>query len=344
MKKILICSWLAGELFTNKSAGGSEYRSYLLFNEINKFHRYNISFIVKGPKEENRKINGVNVNFCKNNLFSATSTFNNKIISQDVFAGFAINRIMPWFYALAKLNNKKTIYFLTCDADVGIGLENVPQYYKYLPKVIFLLTDTFIAQNKTQYDILKDKYKNKQIYLLKNPCKIKPVKYKDGQYILWVGRNDKTKGIDILKKVILKNPEKKFKIIGITENELSIKNSKNLEVLGRIDQKNINKYYFDCSFLINTSKIEGFPNIFLQSFSNKKPIISYRTNPDDFFEKSHGGFCANGDINQFQKYIDQFYKNKFEIKKKGINGYNYIKKEHNIKKISKELREILNKI
>jgi len=341
-KKILVCSWLSGKLFIDKSSGGSENRAYLLFNEISRYSRYKVSFFVNGNCRK-RRINKMNVIFCSNNILKIAGEFLRLIKKQDHVCIFAINRLTPLFIFLAKLNNKKIVYFLTCDADVGVGLENVPSYYKWIPKLTFSEVDVFIAQTEFQYNILKERYKNKKIYLLKNPVIINPNDQVIGKEILWVGRNDNTKGTDILQKIIIENPDKKFKIIGINKKDLSF-NFENVNQLGRINQKEMYEHYKISKFIISTSKIEGFPNVFLQAFANNKPIVSYIVNPDNFLEKSRGGFCANGDLKDFQKYVDKLYNSKKKIKEMGNNGYNYIKKEHELKNISKQLIKILDEL
>lgn len=335
-KSVLVCSWLAGNLFNNKSAGGSEQRAVMLFNNLNN---KDITFFVKG-NEKNKKINNINVCFCSNNIFKIIKRYLNLIKKTDIVCIFAINRLFTVFVLFAKLYKKKIIYFLTCDADIGEGLNFVPNYYKWHPKLFFPFIDVFVAQTEYQQNILQKKYKNKKIFLLKNPVIINPVKYIEGNYILWVGRHDKIKGIDLLKKIILNNPEKNFKIVGINKSDLNF-NYKNVIQVGRVNQTEINKYYIQSKFVINTSEIEGFTNVFLQSFANKKPIVSYKINPDNFLEKSDGGICANGDLIVFQEAINDLYYSEIKLRDMGQKGCDYIKKNHDIKVISKQFNKIM---
>lgn len=329
-QKILIVCPQIGKILEGKPAGGAEKQTYLLFNKFK-----NVKFLVSSKKE----IQG-NYICIKNPLF-ALDKINFAIKNSDVIVFLALSKFSYFYFWLAKFYNKKIIYFVRSNADVGLYLKESSNYYSWVPKLAFPVVDIFICQTSLQLKNLK-KY-NQPKYIIPNPIIMnKEVTYKNNNFILWVGRNHKVKGIDILEKIIRDLSNINFKIIGINKSEIDLKH-KNAEILGRIDTRAINKYFNEASIYINTSYTEGYPNAVLESFNNKTPVITYNTDPDSLLKKSKGGMCAYRDIGKFINIINKLYSDKKTIKKMGCAGYNYIKKNNGHKMIIKKIEKIFEK-
>ena len=307
IKKILVVTQGIEKVFLGKPMGGLEYRSYLLFKDYN-----NVNFLSTGYNSTNVKVIS-----SKNKILGFFNDF--KILNYDAVCFFSFSRKTVFQILLAKMFNKKIIYFVCSNGEVGLNLNYVNSYYKWVPKVIFPFVDLFITQTDVQRKEIQKKYK-KECQVIPNPVVINNnTKYKNNHFILWVGRNHPIKGTDILCETVSQLTNIKFKLIGI--NKLDIKvNSKNAEVLGRINIPEMDEYYNSATILINTSYSEGYPNSFLQSLANKTPIISYSANPDNFLERSGGGYSARGNKAEFISKIRELYDNEAELKRMSQSG------------------------
>lgn len=327
-QKILIVCPQIGKLLEGKPAGGAEGIAFSIFKDYK-----NCSFLVS--------LKNIPVNISKHKyvFIKNTKTDFIKIISAiknaDVVVFFALSRFSPIYFYLAKLYNKKIVYFISSNADVGLFLKESSFYYRYVPKLVFPIVDLFICQTELQESILK-KY-NKTTHIIPNPTEVKKINYENNDYVLWVGRNHKVKGIDILEKTIEQLPNINFKIIGISDKE--IRSSKNVEILGRIDPNKISLYFNSASIYINTSYSEGYSNTILEAFANKTSVITYSANPDNLLEKSNGGYCANGNFPKFINLINENYYKKEKLKKMGNSGYRFIKKNNDLKIIKKKIEK-----
>jgi glycosyltransferase involved in cell wall biosynthesis len=147
--------------------------------------------------------------------------------------------------------------------------------------------DKYINLHITVTDYLKNllvkKYNN-------NPKKIKAIhngidvsafnenKKVKNKKIAWVGRMSPEKHPEIILKIAKAMPEYDFKVIGggdMLEEVLSVSrdiNLKNIDIVG--EKNNINKELSECSILIMTSEIEGFPIALLEAGAKGLPVIA----------------------------------------------------------------------
>src|SRR5690606_38278059 len=123
------------------------------------------------------------------------------------------------------------------------------------------------------------------------------------KHIVWVANIRPIKGFDILAEVIsqLKGFNIKFDTIGDVQDtayaQPILDKIKNESIVTHYTGKNnvfVNKFIEDEAFLvINTSKSEGFSNVFIQSWLRGVPVISLNSNPDSLFDtnKEFGIYC-----------------------------------------------------
>jgi len=97
--------------------------------------------------------------------------------------------------------------------------------------------------------------------------------------LLFVGRYDRQKGLDILLDVMGKNPELqqliRLYVIGdsvLEKNEWIF--PENVVRLGWVDNAEIDHYYEQCDAIIMPSRWEGLPLVALEAMKNHKPVIA----------------------------------------------------------------------
>jgi glycosyltransferase involved in cell wall biosynthesis len=97
--------------------------------------------------------------------------------------------------------------------------------------------------------------------------------------LLFVGRYDRQKGLDILLDVMGKYPELqqliRLYVIGdsvLEKNEWNF--PENVVRLGWVDNAEIDHYYEQCDAIIMPSRWEGLPLVALEAMKNRKPVIA----------------------------------------------------------------------
>jgi glycosyltransferase involved in cell wall biosynthesis len=83
----------------------------------------------------------------------------------------------------------------------------------------------------------------------------------------------------------------------------------NVVLKGRLNHKDTIQLIANAKALINTSNMEGFPNIFLEAWASGVPVISLNVNPGNIFHKNRLGIYCDGDLNKMKRSIESFEEN-----------------------------------
>ncbi|MGC5775697.1 glycosyltransferase [Paenibacillus pabuli] len=134
------------------------------------------------------------------------------------------------------------------------------------------------AKSRFVYSGLRD-HKNDQRQELSPPVIRGDVEQASAIQLLFVGRYDRQKGLDLLLDVFGKYPELQQKIrlyvIGdsvLEKNEWNF--PENVVRLGWVNNAEIDHYYEQCDAIIMPSRWEGLPLVALEAMKNRKPVIA----------------------------------------------------------------------
>jgi len=143
--------------------------------------------------------------------------------------------------------------------------------------------------------------------------------------ILWIGRDDPVKNIALLFEIANELKEDKFYIVGLDRKE----NMGNIEFCGRVPHSAIYSYYQNSDLLISTSKTEGLPNVILEAFKYKLPVVSslyFKDLTDSIF---YGGLEKDKLIEQ----INLIRSNKIEANKKIQKAIAFLNNKYTAEKV-----------
>jgi glycosyltransferase involved in cell wall biosynthesis len=360
MKKICIISPSAYPLFNKKCDavhGGAEVDSYLLAKEISQDENFEISFIVKNFGQAKRetfdrvKVYSVYKNY-KHKIYSILNLiFRMKEINADYYFQESASGGTGIIALFCKLFNKKFIYRIASDNDCN--KEFVKK--KKIEGLLFLYgiknAAIIISQNENQKKDLKKNYGLNSI-VIKNATFLEKSKIFKKDSILWVGRGVELKRPFLFLEIARKIKNHKFVMIcpmgnSSTLNYERLKEEankiKNLNFIESVKFEKIEDYFARAKLFISTSDYEGFPNTFVQSAKNKVPIISLNVDPDEFISKNECGVFVKGNFKNMLKAVKSLSEDERELKALGRNALNYVKRNHDIKKIIKQYKIILKK-
>lgn len=157
--------------------------------------------------------------------------------------------------------------------------------------------------------------------------------------------------VDIAKIVMSKYPDWKWDIYGdgeereMLQNKISDAGLENVVTL-RGTTNDIYNIYNDYSFIVMTSRYEGFPMVLLEGAANGLPMVSFDilTGPNEIIEDQKNGFLVEaGNINQMAKCIEFLIENPQARIKMSNNAYAK-SKEFSIENIKNKWEEVLYEI
>jgi glycosyltransferase involved in cell wall biosynthesis len=205
--------------------------------------------------------------------------------------------------------------------------------YLLIEKILSIKTDAII--NISKYEFIKsvekgiDKNKSYLIYNgISKQIKLERIDlHLDDEYInlLFIGRFDKQKGLDILLDVINKYQKELSKIrlylIGkeiLNNKKISIPD--NVIQLGWINNRLLDSYYSKFDVVIAPSRWEGFGLVVIEAMKNKKAVIVSNKGalPELVQDGENGYVFTLEDENQLFKILSNLERKK--LQELGING------------------------
>jgi glycosyltransferase involved in cell wall biosynthesis len=250
---------------------------------------------------------------------------NNNIKTVLVFS-YEISLILLF---IKKLYHKKFRIFSRCINTITYERKYEKNFFrKYivhtLIKFFYHNVDYIIAQSNKMAEDLKNNYyvKESQITVINNPLSQQyeeELEYnweiKKENYILFIGRLEKQKGIYMLLDAfnMLKNDKIKLVIVGEGSEKNNIK--KKVELLGLSNRvqfidftKSTIDYYRKARVTVLSSYFEGFPNVIIESLACGTPVVSYDcpSGPSEIIQNKINGYLVKYlDVNDLAKKIDK---------------------------------------
>ena len=243
----------------------------------------------------------------------------------------------------------------------------------FLFKIIFKIQDLYIkkiikhstmicAANEYEKDIFLDIYKNAKVKIVRNGVDLKSLvsnvnfksKYDiDSNFVLFVGRFSKSKGIENLINAVKKIKDELDKsntqlvIMGVDfgyEKEMmelidKFELSKQVIVIKNPPREDVIAAYGESEFLILPSLWELSPLVPLESFAFKRPVISTNAHgiPFTVQDNKNGILVESENAEQLAMAIVKLLNNSNLRENLGMEGYNFVKYECNCVSMAKNV-------
>ncbi len=283
-------------------------------------------------------------------LFWATKKYNPDFIIQECADEYTGIMAM-----IAKILGKPFIHRIASDMDVdGRAKRNFSLFTRLTYNWGLKRALHISCQNKYQFDILKNRFPQKSISVLHNPYFFNEKninKDNSKKYIAWIGNFRYEKNLPALAKIAEKLSQYKFKIAGTkfpqTDNDTAkglekLEKLSNVQFMGHISNDKISDFLSEAYCLLNTSRLEGFSNTFLEAWAAGVPVITTKNvNPDNLITDYNLGKVVN-DYTELTQVLDNFIRKNEYIKYEEICTA-YVKEKHDPIKLAKQfLNEMIN--
>jgi glycosyltransferase involved in cell wall biosynthesis len=149
--------------------------------------------------------------------------------------------------------------------------------------------------------------------------------------LLFVGRFAFNKGLDVLLTVARRLVAEgrtdlvRFQLAGDGPllEELKRDMPPNVELLGRVDDAQLNALYADCAALILPTRFEGMPTVVLEAMARAKPIIVSDVGASGELVNPHNGYLLPpGDANALYEAVTAFAERSPGVREK-MGAYSY---------------------
>ena len=345
------------------TVGGAQLQQILVGKELER-RDHDIYFVEYDAESKTEQtIDGINIvlkprprgNALQRTVTGISGTLDVfRRIEPDVCYRRALDFEIIVLSVLCKLFNSQFVYGIAHDNNLddvpdtfGSGIKNTRLYGK-LNQAAISAADAVIAQNTYQYTRAQQRldtsvYKVTNCYEPGSPEPIPELADNESLVVLWVSRFTDFKRPELAVEIAEACPDIEFVMIG-TESDTQLfermqsraDELDNVRFEGFVPFAEIDRYFRSADVFLNTSRQEGFPNTFLQSWAYKKPVVSLTVDPDDIFTEHGAGWVLSDSVPEAVDLLNRLADDPDHRTEVGERAYRYFQDNHSIAAIVDE--------
>lgn len=240
-------------------------------------------------------------------------------------------------------SSAKTVFHIADDMDVDKSLRSS----NLLRRADRVVADYginnikyIIAQTQHQAEMLEAHFGRRPDAVIPNGHEIPPEADKDDSVIrvLWIANWKRMKQPEIFLEMVqsTKWPRNvRFCMLGRNRAYKALVDrakALNIEVTGEVSNEEVNARLNEGHILVNTSKREGFSNVFIQAWGRRVPVVSLHVDPDGVIEREALGFCS-GSVHQLAKDVDLLVADTTKRNQMGERAREYATKNYSMQNV-----------
>lgn len=264
-------------------------------------------------------------------------------ILRNIRADFHLIKVPPHLLFLLGLycrsHGAKLVFVGQKDSDLDEKLvrrrDGIFSWWLY--RAGLTMVDVVAAQTETQQAGYRDLF-GKEAVVIRNVLTLEDddnINKED--YVLWVGNNNDDKQAHLVPELAQALPDIHFRMImALSPSRMDdsfirdrLEGLSNLEYLGTVPFFEIAVHYKRARLFISTSKCEGFPNTFLQSWQYRTPVVSLLVDPDGVIERHELGRLS-GTVDNMVCHIQELHSNPVLSEELGNNAHRYAYEYHSL--------------
>ena len=199
--------------------------------------------------------------------------------------------------------------------------------------------EVVVCQNENQANLLFKRYRRRG-YVIPSLCPFETAAGLDQgarEFVLWIARVDNWKQPELFVQLASRIPDQSFVMVAVASqvNPTQLENIckaaqsvPNLKLLPAVPLHETTKLFREAAVFVNTSRVEGFPNTYLQAAASGTTIVSWAVNPDNMLDRYEMGFCAQENWSRFEQSVRLLCRDSALRARMGENGLAYVRERH----------------
>jgi glycosyltransferase involved in cell wall biosynthesis len=253
--------------------------------------------------------------------------------------------------AFCKLKRRKFIFAAASQGDVdGTKKHKGSRSNRLLYTYGIKQADVVLAQSEYQKDMIRKNFRKSSV-VIRNIYQMPSEVAGDGRYVLWVGSFYDVKRPELCLEIASRLPEYKFVMVGRpvpsrgdyyeTSMETAASLS-NVEIRQPVPYSEVGGLFSEALALLCTSVSEGFPNVFLDAFSRRVPVVS-TVDPDEIVCRHELGFHRES-AEDLASALRTLLSDESRRREMGENAYTYVLENHEFNAVKKQYDVLLNRL
>ncbi len=287
-------------------------------------------------------------------------------LEADLYATFGVQTHSAVVIRSAHAAGRPAVLFLGSDGDLdplfepgGTGIDPYGTRAE-VGRDILASADHIIAQTPAQQQRLAERF-GRTSTLLRNPIDVAAweaglsqsaePQYTTGlsRYLLWIGRAEELhKRPQLCLEVARQLPDADFLMIlnprdpDVT-TRIRASAPANVHIVEHVPAPQMPALFARATALVSTSRLEGFPNVFLQAALSGVPIASLEVG-EEFLTTSRSGLCLAGDLSQLGQVLGDLWSGSLPSTIQPDHARRYVLEHHDLDRQADLLLRELNKL
>jgi glycosyltransferase involved in cell wall biosynthesis len=240
--------------------------------------------------------------------------------------------------AFARLHSRPFLYSVANDRDLDGRFErSTTRGRAVLYRMGLRLASQIVIQTEHQRLLLRERWGREGV-LIPSACPLPlspPSPAAERQGVLWVANLLPRKRPEIALDVAAALPGVSFTLIAPAIGERGfaqplldrIARQPNVHRLNAVPHAEMSTYYRKAAILLSTSNAEGFPNVFLEAWANRTPVVSLEIDPDEILCRKGLGLHART-VDELVRVVQGLLSDPEEREAIGRRGEAYVRANH----------------
>lgn len=245
-------------------------------------------------------------------------------------AEYITGQVAMW----ARGHSRKFVYSVASDPECDPHLGILKSYReRLLYRYGLTRADAVVAQTTHQRKMLEQGF-DVESTVLSMPCDVPDIAESEAaktarKRVLWIGRIDPVKRAEVMLAAAQSCPEIKFDFVGpdgtdpdyVRRIRADAARLPNVSMRGAVNFTDVWHYYRNAAVLCCTSRFEGFPNTFIEAWSQGVPVVS-TVDPDDVIRHKSLG-AVIGEPEECGSVLSEFLADRNTLDECSVNAHRY---------------------
>lgn len=287
-------------------------------------------------------------------------------LAADVYCTFGVQTHSAAVIASARAAGRPSVLFLGSDDDLdplfarGGDERNVYGTRGAVGEAILRQATAIVSQTPEQQQLLRSRFSRESV-VLRNPIDVEAWDAARGpslprdltagleRYVLWIGRAEEThKRPSACLEVASRCPNVPFLMVlnrrdPVVEADIRTRAPANVRIVERIPFPEMPAVFARAVALLSTSRLEGFPNVFLQAAAAGVPIISLEVG-GDFLRDSRAGLAVAGSLDRAADLVRRAWSGDLPDGFSAAAAREYVQTHHSLRTQCEELARLLREL
>ncbi len=254
--------------------------------------------------------------------------------------------------AFCRLHRRKLVFSAAIDLDFDFERPDRTRAHLVPYRAALRHADLTVVQSREQVALAGEAGLDPVIRI---PSFAEPAEPSEGaaDAFLWVGRLVAYKGPLKYVRLAESLPEARFRMVCAflpesdedrrLQAELEAANERlsNFELLDQQPREKVLEMIGRAVALVSTSRSEGMPNVFLESWARAVPVLSLRYDPDGRIAEHGLGIAAGGDEERFAAGAAELWRDRAARDRMGAAGRSFVTEQHGLDAVANRWAEAL---